>query len=68
MAGFPNEKAGIDAIPLLFKLTFAEALSFVLTLSAGISEYEFVRVTINRMDNNNLISWQVLLKVISVNR
>jgi hypothetical protein len=33
MAGFPSEKAGIEATPLLFRLTFASAFNLLPELS-----------------------------------
>lgn len=55
MAGFPSENAGIDAIPLLFRLTVAPAFNFVFELSACSFEYEAVNMNKNTTQNETLI-------------
>jgi hypothetical protein len=55
MAGLPRENAGIEAIPLLFRLTDALALSFRFMLKVGSWEKEATVIKSNRRQNDNLI-------------
>lgn len=55
MAGLPSENAGIDDIPLLFRLTVASAFNFVFELSAGSAEWESEKMNKNARQNDTLI-------------
>lgn len=47
MAGLPRENAGIDDIPLLFRLTVASAFNLVFELSAGSADQAIVKMKVN---------------------
>jgi hypothetical protein len=55
IAGLPRENAGMEAIPLLFRLTDALALSFLLRLKVFSWEKEAVAIKRNSRQNDNLI-------------
>jgi hypothetical protein len=55
MAGLPRENAGIEAIPLLLRLTEALALSFLLKLKVFSWEKETVVIKRNKKQNDILI-------------